>query len=286
MKKNNFVLKGLFSLLLIWCLFSVTFAATTQQWREILNKLRNQWRTDEEIKAAIEDLWYSADEYFPKNSSSTKTTTTYTSSSTNYNSKGTTQQWRNILNELKKEWRTDEEIKVMMEDLWLDTSWYFPNSSRLWSSEWVYTSRSCKVYNIQYLDSLEAYTSPDLKKTEYFISSDYLKRYIDSKNPQANNCPINEWRISTFYTDSSNRSDRFIAPNWKIYFISYQNWSYTSNDMSKAKSFWAIYELKNYIRERNPLIRMWNSSGSSKSYSNTSSAANNSLSNIWNEIFN
>ena len=258
MRKSILALKVSLSSLLIWCLFSISLAATTsQQWRNILNQLRKEWRTDEEIKITMEDLWLDTSWYFPKNN--TTTNSSNNSSTVKYNNnQNTSQQWRNTLNELKKEWRTDEEIKTIMEDLWLDTSWYFPNSNNKSSNtETVYTSRSCKVYNIEYISNLWAYTSPDLKKREYFVNIDYFKRYIDSKNPQQYNCPINEWRINTFYEDKSNSSERYTAPNWKIYFITNQNWLYTSNELSKSKSFWTINELKNYIKDRNPLIYMW-----------------------------
>ena len=55
----------------------------------------------------------------------------------------------------------------------------------------IYTTRSCKQYKIEYDSDLEAFTSPDMKKSEYFISIDYLKRYLDSKNPQKQDCPKN-----------------------------------------------------------------------------------------------
>jgi hypothetical protein len=59
------------------------------------------------------------------------------------------------------------------------------------TSEEIYIARSCKQYKLQYNSSLNAFTSPDMKKSEYFINKDYLKRYLDSKNPQKSNCPIN-----------------------------------------------------------------------------------------------
>ena len=271
--------------MVLWCSFSTVFSAkTSQQGRTILNNLRNEWRTNEEIIAMMEDLWLDTSGYFPNWANSSTATTSNNSTKYASNSK-TTQQGRAILNELKNEWRTEEEIKIMMEDLWLDTSWYFPNSSNNNSSynsstnNGQYTSRSCKIYNIEYIDSLWVYTSPNLIKKEYFINIDYLERYIDSKNPQQYNCPNNWWRISTFYNDNSNSSDRYTAPNWKVYFITNQNWSYTSNELSKTKSFWTINELKNYIRDRNPLIYMWNSK---YNYNNV----NQTINNMRNEIFN
>lgn len=230
----------------------------------MLSKLKAEWRTDEDIKTAIEDLWLDSSGYFPDSNSSI-----------NSNSK-TTQQWRNTLNQLRKEWRTDEEIKSKMEKAWIDTSWYFPDSS--WSSRnssstngVLYTSRSCKTYDIEYLNDLWVYSSKNLIRTEYFVDIDYFKRYIDSKNPQKAGCPTNVWWISNSYYDSSDSIYRYIAPNWKVYFITkQQNWYYTSNELSKPKSFWTINELKNYIRERNPLIWMWTSETSQNISSNNS----------------
>lgn len=265
MKKNNNITKGLLSCILMWCLFSVSFAFTTQQWQDLVNQLKDEWRTNEEIRVMINDIWLNANNYLPQSS--------------------TTQKWREIIDELKKNWWTEKEIKKQMEKMWVDVSWYFWDSASTNSSsnsESRYTSRNCKFYNIEYNSGLWVYTSPNLKKKEYFISSDYLKRYIDSKNPQTNNCPTNEWRISTFYNDNSNNSERFIAPNWKVYFITNQNWFYTSNELSKAKNFRTINELKNYIRDRNPLVWMWNSKTSLSSTNN----ANETIARMWSEVFN
>ena len=258
MRKNNLIFKVLFSLLLVCCLYSEWFAAPSQKWWEIINDLTSEWRTDDEIKIMMEDLWYNTSDYFSSSSTSNKT---YTSTQSK-----TTAEWRNVLNKLRNEWRTDDEIKSKMEKAWLDTSWYFPSSSgnsKTSSSSkneflYTYTSRSCKDYNIEYLSELWVYSSPNLLKTEYFVNAEYFKRYIDSKNPQRNGCPTNVWWISNSYIDSSNSIYRYIAPNWKVYFITNQNWSYTSKELSKVKYFWTINELKSYIRDRNPLIWMWN----------------------------
>ena len=174
----------------------------------------------------------------------------------------TTQEWWDILNQLRNLWREDNEIKVMMEDLWLDTNSYFSNSKN--SSSKSYTSRSCKVYSIKYIDALWAYTSPDLNKKEYFINLDYFKRYVDSKNTQVPSCLSNEWRINTSYTDTSNSTESYTAPNWKMYFIAQKNWLYTSSELSVRRSFSTINELKTYIRDRNPLINMWNNTNNTQ----------------------
>ena len=123
-----------------------------------------------------------------------------------------------------------------------------------------YIARSCKKYKIEYLNNLEVYTSPNLKQDEYFVSKDYFKRYIDSKNKRADWCPTNVWWITTTYKDSSNSSDRYTAPNGKVYFINWQNWIYSSTELDKelngAKKFSTINELKYFIRDRNPFISM------------------------------
>lgn len=124
------------------------------------------------------------------------------------------------------------------------------------TTEETYTTRSCKQYKLQYNSNLKAFTSPDMKKSEYFINKDYLKRYLDSKNPQKSNCPINSWWISTPYSDSTNSSDSFTAPNGKVYSISNQNWSYSSSNFTSNKSFATLAEIKNFIKNRNPLIWM------------------------------
>ena len=120
----------------------------------------------------------------------------------------------------------------------------------------VYKSRSCKEYEIKYNEDLWAFTSPNLIKTEYFVSKDYLKRYIDSKNPRKDWCPTNEWRISIQYSDTSSNDKKYIAPNGKIYYLSSKNNSYYSDNLSTQKNFSSINEMRFYIRDRNPIIKM------------------------------
>ena len=126
------------------------------------------------------------------------------------------------------------------------------------SNDEVYISRSCKEYRIQYNTWLWVFTSPDIKKAEYFINKDYFKRYIDSKNKQVEGCPTNAWWISTNYKDTSSNNEYYIAPNGKVYFFTRENWTYKSSWLSKDKQFQSLSEIKYYIRDRNPLIWMTN----------------------------
>lgn len=277
MKKNNIILKSIFTYLLLWCLFSVSFANTAQKWRDIINTLREDERPDDEIRPAITDLWYNANEYLWKNNSNINVI--YSNNSNNASK--TTSQWRKIINQYRKDWRTDEEIKQALEEAWLDYSGYFPENNE--TSNYTnnfntdeYTSRSCKTYTIEYIQSLNAYTSSDFLKKEYFINVDYMKRYIDSKNARSTECYINWWWISTSYVDTYNWTDRYIAPNWKIYFIKQENWLYTSNELNSRINFQTSDELKNYIKERNPLISMWISDHKNQD----------PITELWNELLN
>ena len=133
---------------------------------------------------------------------------------------------------------------------------------QVWDSdeEEVYISRSCKKYIIRYNSDLWVYMSPNLLRNEYFVSKDYFKRYVDSKNKQIDGCPTNVWWISASYRDNSNSTDKYIAPNGKVYFIKSLWWRYYSDELNyelkTPTSFNTIQELKYYVRDRNPLISM------------------------------
>ena len=120
----------------------------------------------------------------------------------------------------------------------------------------IYIARSGKSYVINYDKDLEVYVSPTFKTTEYFISSQYIKRYIDSKNKQKAWAPVNSWRISKSYLDKSNNTERYVAPNGKVYFITNNNWLYSSKQIKSSKYFNSFNEIKYFIRDRNPLIWM------------------------------
>ena len=136
-------------------------------------------------------------------------------------------------------------------------TWATQSTHGVDSSDEVYISRSCKSYRIQYNSQLGVYTSPDLNKNEYFVSKEYFKRYVDSKNPQKDWCPKNLGWVSAVYLWWGTASDHYIAPNGKVYFISDQNWSYLSSQLNfPNKSFVSLSGLQYYIRDRNPLIKM------------------------------
>ena len=124
------------------------------------------------------------------------------------------------------------------------------------TSNEIYQARSCKEYQLQYDENLWAFTSPNLVKQEYFVNKDYLKRYIDSKNPRKTWCPTNGWWISVQYKDTSSSSREFVAPNGKIYYITSENWYYSSSNFKSQKNFSSLQEIKYYIRDHNPLIWM------------------------------
>lgn len=121
-------------------------------------------------------------------------------------------------------------------------------------SDFTYTSRSCKEYTLHYSSDLEARTSPNLNKAEYFISVDYLERYIDSKNLYKTWCQNNQSWITTSYVDKLDRPDRYIAPNGKVYWIT-NDWNrYTSPQLSIDKKFETLSSIKYFIRDHNPMI--------------------------------
>ena len=253
MKINDYHIKIIILWILIPVLFSSAFATTTKKWREIVNQLEDDWRPNNEIKVAIEDLWYNSKDYLWENITPNLTVIKATD---NDKTLELSQEGKMILRELIEKWWTENEIRLEIKNLWYDPDIYFTNSFWYsWDSKIIYTSRSCKKYNIEYIELLDAYTSPDLQKKEYFISLEYMKRYIDSKNNQQPNCQTNAWRVSTPYKDTSLSNERYIAPNWKIYFIIYKDWYYSS-DLINSKKFSSLSEIKYYIRDRNPLIWM------------------------------
>lgn len=248
-------MKSLLSCILLCCLFSVSFSAKTQKGLDILQQLEDDWRTKDEIRVAMQDLWYNSDEYLWSWKSSIKVINANPIIE-NTNKK----QWWDVIDQLKQDWRTEEEIRQAMEDLGLNSNNYFTTNNLSYdktTSQTKYISRSCKPYNIEYISPLNAYSSPDLNKKEYFVNIDYLKRYVDSKNAQNAECYTSRSWITTSYEDTNNSTDRYIAPNWKIYFITQQDWKYTSYELNSLKYFSTIDELKKYIKNRNPLISMW-----------------------------
>ena len=177
----KFLLRNTLIILISWCILSSlkTFATTTPLWWTILNNLKNEWRTDDEIRKEIEDLWYNADEYLW-----TKKTNKNNANQTLQ----TTEAWRKIINNLRDKWLTDNEIKKAIEDLWYDASWYF------WDNNWSQTNNlSIKISNKNpdtnerikliinidkkytwkvYFSKLQYYNTSSEKRTNIDITSD------------------------------------------------------------------------------------------------------------------
>lgn len=113
---------------------------------------------------------------------------------------------------------------------------------------------NCKLYDIEYSDSKEWYTSPDLKKRTYFASRDALTRYIDINNPW--DCRINDYNdLPT--RENNEGSGYYIATNGKMYDIQEktENWTtiYYSPDFIRAKNFENKNDLYSYINKNNPI---------------------------------
>lgn len=153
--------------------------------------------------------------------------------------------------EFQKEWY----YRIYVTDDQWTTSY---TEFHIWNTdEERYIARSCKKYKLTYNNSLSVRTSPNLNKNEYFVNTDYFKRYIDSKNAQIQGCPTNDPRISNTYQDTTNRDDKYTAPNGKVYFINNKNWKYQSDELDyPSKLFNTLSEIKYYIRDRNPFIGM------------------------------
>ena len=136
-------------------------------------------------------------------------------------------------------------------------TWRNPTEETVNESQWeIYESRSCEKYRIEFNNELSAYTSPDLKTTEYFINSDYLKRYIDSKNAQNIACNKNKSWVSSPYIDNNTNTKYVVAPNGKVYFITQTNWWYSSSQLKSWITFSSIDELRAYVNKYNSFTEM------------------------------
>lgn len=108
---------------------------------------------------------------------------------------------------------------------------------------------NCKEYKISYNTQEDAYYSPMMKRTYYFINRETLIRHIDFYN--AWDCHINTYgNVSRVHTKNT---DIHIAPNGKIYHIQSVIWWYTSSDFVSSIYFNDLTTLKAYIDTRNPV---------------------------------
>ena len=116
-----------------------------------------------------------------------------------------------------------------------------------------YEARNCKIYRITYLPNQKAYVSPDFKKTEYFVSSKHLERYIETKNPGT--CKIiQNFTLNTTFDNQG--SIRFVAPNGKIYFLKQLGKQRYTEEMENMNYYDSLNMLKSYLRVNNPQIRL------------------------------
>ncbi len=116
-----------------------------------------------------------------------------------------------------------------------------------------YEARNCKIYRITYLPNQKAYVSPDFKKTEYFVSSKHLERYIETKNPGT--CKIiQNFTLNTTFDNQG--SIRFVAPNGKIYFLKKLGDQRYTEEMANIDYYDSLNMLKSYLRVNNPQISL------------------------------
>lgn len=117
-------------------------------------------------------------------------------------------------------------------------------------NSYIYTTTNCKQYRIQYLPRQQCYTSPDLRKREYFITKEHLERYIDSKNKGTCKPKNTSYLPTTF----DNRSKlRYIAPNGKIYYTDPVTYGWTSTEIDGNMPPVNLVSLQNIIKNQNPL---------------------------------
>ena len=118
---------------------------------------------------------------------------------------------------------------------------------------------NCKIYQIEYSDSKQGYTSTNLKKKIYFASRDALTRYIDSKNLW--DCRRNTYNELPVFENTA-ESGSYIAPNGKIYTVKEKTGTgstslYYSPDFVKVKYFENIDDLYKIIDANNPVQEIW-----------------------------
>jgi hypothetical protein len=87
----------------------------------------------------------------------------------------------------------------------------------------------------------------------YFISTAYIERYIDSKNPGT--CEIRS-NYTTNEPIRNSSTTEHITPNGKIYFIERQGNLYFSPQMEVKRNFTTIDTLRQHLTAKNPLATL------------------------------
>lgn len=128
------------------------------------------------------------------------------------------------------------------------------------NDEWkIHVAPNCKKYTVLYDSNKDAYYSPDMKisnwKKSYFADMSSLLRFIDANNIWGD-CDYHIYTSKSSYKNSS--SDRYIAPNGKVYDITFTNIWYTSPDLATTKYFASLSELKSYISKNNASVTLLN----------------------------
>ena len=119
-----------------------------------------------------------------------------------------------------------------------------------------YIAPNCKEYRISYDNELLAYTSPDFRSSTYFANRESLTRYIDTKNPGDCHISTSASTVNRYFSNSD--PSKHVAPNGKVYRIQNGGNGYTSNDLSAAKYFSTLSDLRSYLDRKNPPLQIWN----------------------------
>ena len=204
-------------------------ATTTPLWWTILNNLKEEWRTDNEIRDEIENLWYNADEYLWKK----ETNNIYQDIQNNKSSWTTT--WQKIINILRDKWLTDKEIRESLESLWYDSNEYFWDNNQD-SNNNLFIKISNKTPN-----------TDDRIKLIISINENYNWNVYFTKLQYYDNSSENRINIDT-------ESNRYISDYWdslKIGYIKFSSSDKWNITISKFVKFSKSGKYKIYAKDNN-----------------------------------